>query len=267
VQGLTAGQKVTALPQLVCGRCPPCRRGEYHICQALKVQGFQADGVAQELFVTDAEKVVPLPQDFSFEQGALVEPAAVAVHAVRRAGELAGRNVAVLGAGPIGNLTAQAARMAGGRVLITDLSDYRLDVAGRCGIENVSNASGEPLAEAAGRVFGAAGFDAAFECVGVTATLAAAVEHVNKGGIIVVVGVFAEPAALNVGLIQDRELTLRGTLMYRKEDYQHAVAAIAAGRIATQPLISRHFDFDDYLQAYRFIQRAGAAAMKVFIDL
>lgn len=82
VQGLEPGMKVTSTPQIVCGVCGPCQRGDYHICDDLKVEGFQAPGCAQELWVTTAEKIVPLPDIFSFEQGALVEPVSVAVHAV-----------------------------------------------------------------------------------------------------------------------------------------------------------------------------------------
>ncbi|KKM44040.1 hypothetical protein LCGC14_1562080 [marine sediment metagenome] len=140
VAGLAAGEKVTALPQRICGRCRACLRGDYHICDRLQVSGFGPAGAAQELFVVDADMVVPLPEAFSFEQGALVEPAAVAAHAMARGGEVAGRNVVVLGAGPIGNLVAQTARSAGAEVLITDLSDYRLDVATRCGVAHVANA-------------------------------------------------------------------------------------------------------------------------------
>ena len=103
VTGIPVGAKATATPQLVCGKCAPCRRGDYNICDTLKVEGFQAPGVAQDLFVTAAEKVVLLPEDFSFEQGAFIEPVSVAVHATDRAGGLEGKNVAVLGAGPIGN--------------------------------------------------------------------------------------------------------------------------------------------------------------------
>jgi L-iditol 2-dehydrogenase len=79
VRNIRAGSKVTATPQIVCGRCGPCRRGDYHICDVLKVQGFQAPGCAQDLFVTKAANIVPLPASFSFEQGALVEPTAVGV--------------------------------------------------------------------------------------------------------------------------------------------------------------------------------------------
>src|SRR5512146_997800 len=104
VTGLKSGMKVTSMPQIVCGECAPCRRGDYHICDKLKVQGFQAPGCGQEYWVTSADSIIPLPETFSYEQGALVEPISVAVHATSRAGDLAGKRVVVLGAGPIGNL-------------------------------------------------------------------------------------------------------------------------------------------------------------------
>jgi len=261
------GQKVTARPQVVCGACGPCRRGDYHVCEALKVWGFQTDGVAQEFFAAPVGNVVALPETFTFEQGAFVEPVAVAVHAAARAGDLNGRRAVVVGGGPIGNLVAQAVRAAGAEVLLTDLSAHRLEVARQCGLTRVSNAASEPLAEAGRRVFGADGFDLAFDCAGVEASINDAVACINKGGTVVVVAVFAERPRVDVGLVQDRELTVRGTLMYRQEDYLAAIEGIAAGRIVTDPLDSRHFDFEQYPQAYRFIDEAGAEAMKVFIDL
>lgn len=267
VQGIERGDKVTAMPQIVCGGCPPCLRGDEHICDKLKVQGFQAPGCAQELWVTSADKIVKLPNHFSFEQGALVEPVSVAVHAVQRAGELRGRRAVVLGAGPIGNLVAQAARAAGAEVLITDLSDYRLDVAKKCGLAATSNPSREELGQASKRVFGDAGFDLAFECVGVEATLTAATENLAKGGTLIVVGVFGEKPRMDLGLVQDRELRIAGTLMYQRPDYEQAVAWIASGDIVTEPLMSEHFAMTDYLEAYRYIDAKRDQTMKVFIDV
>jgi L-iditol 2-dehydrogenase len=267
VTGVAVGRKVTAMPQVVCGQCPPCRRGDYHICDRLKVQGFQAPGCAQELWVTRADSLVPLPDDFTFEQGALVEPVSVAVHAVRRVGDVAGRRVAVLGAGPIGNLVAQTVRAGGGRVLITDLSEHRLDIARRCGLELVSNPANETLREAADRAFAGEGFDLAFECVGVEATMTAAVSELAKGGTLVVVGVFGDKPRVDVGLVQDRELQLLGTLMYQRDDYLRAVELIASGAVVTEPLMSRHFGIDEYLEAYRFLDRARDEVMKIFIDV
>ena len=267
VEGIEPGCKVTALPQVVCGRCPPCLRGDEHICDVLKVQGFQAPGCAQQLWVTAADKVIKLPDSFSFEQGALVEPISVAVHAVARAGQLQGRRAVVLGAGPIGNLVAQAARASGAQILITDLSDHRLDIARRCGLPNTSNPSREDLQTASRRVFGAQGFDLAFECVGVEATLTAATESLAKGGTLVVVGVFGDKPRMDLGLVQDRELRIIGTLMYQRPDYEQAVSWVASGDIITEPLMSEHFPMDRYLDAYRYIDEKRDQTMKVFIDV
>jgi len=231
------------------------------------VQGFQAPGCAQDLFVTRAEKIVPLPDTFSFEQGALVEPTAVAAHAVGRAGRVAGKNTVVLGAGPIGNLVAQVARASGAHVLITELNEYRLDIARRCGLENTSNAREESLENASKRVFGEDGFDLAFECVGVEPTLTAAVACIGKGGAIVIVGVFPQKPCVDVAMIGDHELSVIGSLMYKYEDYQRAVELIASGHVVTPPLESNHFPLSDYLSAYRFIEQQAGNSMKVFIDV
>lgn len=275
VAGLAPGMKVTSLPQIVCGECAPCKRGDYHICDKLKVEGFQAPGCAQELWVTAADRIVPLPDHFSYEQGALVEPISVAVHAVGRAvwnggapgSLLAGRRAVVLGAGPIGNLVAQVARAEGAQVLITDLSAHRLEIAHQCGLPYTSNAREETLAQASQRVFGSQGFDVAYECVGVEPTITAAIENIAKGGTLVIVGVFGDQPRVNLGLVQDRELNLRGTLMYRRPDYLRAIELIDSGQVQTEPLMSTHFAFDDYLAAYHFIEEQGDRSMKVFIDI
>ncbi len=267
VEDIYPGTKVTATPQIVCGHCPPCRRGDYHICNELKVQGFQAPGCAQELFVTEADRIVQLPDNLSFEQGALVEPTAVAMHAVSRAGDLLGKNALVLGAGPIGNLVAQVARSRGASVLITDLSDYRLGVAKECGLSATSNARGESLQAAVSRVFGSDGFSVCFECVGTESTISAAVEAIEKGGTIVIVGVFGDKPQVDLGVIQDRELNLCGTLMYQRRDYVQAVESISALGVVTEPLLSRHFDLQGYAEAYAFISSQRDQCLKVFIDL
>ena len=264
---MAPGMKVTSMPQRVCGQCGPCRRGDYHICDQLKVEGFQAPGCAQEFWVTRADAIVPLPENFSFEQGALVEPAAVAVHAVSRAGKIAGRRAAVLGAGPIGNLVAQVARSEGASVLVTDLSPFRLGVARACGLSATSNAGEETLAQASARIFGREGFDVVFECVGAESTITAAVEGIEKGGTLVVVGVFGAKPRVDMGLVQDRELNIRGTLMYKADDYRRAVELIASGGIITGPLVSKHFPFERYQDAYRFIDENGDRSMKVIIDV
>lgn len=267
VKGLKVGQNVTATPQIVCGECRPCKRGDYHICDTLKVEGFQAPGVAQDLFVTSADKIVPLPDDFTYEQGALVEPVSVAVHTVGRAGTVENKNVVVLGAGPIGNLVGQVAKAKGGKVMITDISDFRLSVAKKCGIEHTCNVAAADFKTAVQETFGDEGYQVAFECVGIEATMSETIETIGKGGTIVVVGVFADKARVDLGLVQDRELKLVGTLMYKYEDYVEAVKLIHEGLVSTEPLYSKYFSFSEYNEAYNFIDSKRDKIMKVFIDV
>jgi len=268
VTEVKVGDKATARPQIVCGECSPCRRGDYNICDVLRVEGFQAPGCAQDLFVTTTDKIVPLPDSLSFVQGALIEPTAVAVHSTGRGGDLTGKNVVVLGAGPIGNLVAQVVRCRGAKkVLITDISDFRLEKAKECGISDTSNAGKESLADASKRVFGDEGFNVAFEAVGVEATMDAAVDTIEKGGTIVVLGVFGDKPRIDMSIVGDRELSLVGTLMYKHEDYVRAVELIAGGDVITDPLVTKHFAFEQYMDAYKFIDEQGDKTLKVMIDL
>jgi L-iditol 2-dehydrogenase len=268
VEGISPGMKVTATPQVVCGTCRPCRRGHYNVCENLIVRGFKAPGAAQDLYAVEAEKVVVLPDSFTPEQGAFVEPVAVAAHSSGRAGDLTGKNAVVLGAGPIGNLVAQACMCRGARkVLITDISDYRLEIARSVGITAVSNARKEPLAAAVERAFGEEGFDVLYEAVGSAATMDQAITTIGKGGTIVVVGVFGEKPPIDMARVGEHELHMIGSMMYRREDYEQAVAWMARGAIQTRPLESRHFPLEQYLDAYRSIDEKGALSMKVFVDL
>jgi len=268
VEGVGVGDKVTATPQEVCGLCPPCRRGQYNACEKLKVRGFQAPGCAQDLFVTEAEKIVKLPPDFKPEQGAFVEPVAVAAHSTGRAGDLKGKNVVVAGAGTIGNFVAQACVCRGAaKVLITDISDFRLDVAKQVGIAATCNVKKESLPEAVQREFGADGFDVAVEVAGAEASLAALVAGIGKGGTVLIVGVYGEKPRVDMSVVCEHELTVKGSMMYRHEDWEQAVKWIASGAVKTAPLVSRHFEFESYPDAYAFIEHEGERSMKVMIDL
>jgi L-iditol 2-dehydrogenase len=268
VQSFRPGDLATAPPQIVCGECVPCREGRYHICERLKVMGFQAPGVAQEFFALPESALLKLPAGFTLESGALVEPAAVAIHAVSRAGSVAGRQVLVLGAGPIGNLVAQVARWSQARrVLISDISDPRLEIARQCGIDCTVNSRAASLESYVAEVFGPNRADVAFECVGAAETANQAIRNVRKGGTIVVVGVFGDRPAIDLGLVQDRELEMRGSLMYQRRDYVDAIRCLAEGGITVDALLTRNFSFRHYPEAYAYIEENREKVMKVMIEL
>lgn len=269
VTDLAAGDKVTFTPQVVCHTCFPCRQGMYHICENLKVMGFQTGGAAQEFIVVDAEKVLRIPEHVSLDQAAMVEPVSVAVHALERAGEeLAGKKVLVLGAGTIGNLVAQAAKASGAEaVMITDISDYKLEKARECGIDIPVSTREVGLSEHLQHHFGPDRADLILECVGVQETITQAVENARKGTTIVIVGVFGKKAVVDLGLVQDRELSLVGTLMYQKRDYARAIELVAGGKLGLNQMITQRFPFKAYLEAYEAIEASQGRYMKVMIEL
>ncbi|MBI5671298.1 MAG: alcohol dehydrogenase catalytic domain-containing protein [Chloroflexi bacterium] len=268
VTGLKVGDKITFMPQITCGECYPCTHGMYHICESLKVMGFQTGGGAQEYVALPAENVLKLPDTMSLDEAAFVEPVSVAVHALARGGGAQGKKVLVLGAGPIGNLTAQVARASGAAaVMITDVSPYKLEKARQCGIDFVVNPAQEKLGDALRRDFGPERADLILECVGVEATINDAVLNARKGTTIVIVGVFGKKPQVDLGLVQDRELSLVGTLMYQKSDYECAIELVARGKLRLDEMITHRFPFDQYLAAYQAIEAANGEYLKVMIDL
>lgn len=267
-ESLTVGQKVTIQPQVVCGKCHPCRHGKYNLCEELKVMGFQTTGTASHYFAVDAGKVTPLPEDMSFDEGAMIEPLAVAVHAIRRAGDVSGMDIAVLGAGPIGILVAQVAKGLGARsVLITDVSDVRLAKAKECGIDFCVNTREVNFGDALVESFGPDKADVIYDCAGNDITMGQAIQYARKGSTIILVAVFAGMAKVDLAVLNDHELDLNTTMMYRNEDYVEAIRLVNEGKVQLKPLISKHFAFRDYLAAYQYIDANRETTMKVIINV
>lgn len=227
VEGFAPGQKVTIQPQVVCGKCYPCRHGKYNLCEELKVMGFQTTGVASRYFAVDASKVTALPENLSFDEGAMIEPLAVAVHGVRQAGDVNGLKIAVLGAGPIGILVAQTAKGMGAEsVMITDVSDVRLAKAKECKVDFCVNTKNKDFGEAMVENFGPDKADIIYDCAGNNITMGQAIKYARKGSTIILVAVFAGDAKVDLAVLNDHELDLNTTMMYRNEDYIEAIRLV-----------------------------------------
>ncbi len=268
VVGFAPGDPVVFIPQVTCGTCYPCRHGMYHICDSLKVIGFQANGAAQEYFAIPADKVLKLPVTINPDQAAMIEPLAVAVHAVNRCGNVSGKNVVVLGAGTIGNLVGQVSRALGAnKVLVSDISDYKLEIARQCLLPFGVNPQNEDLGEAIVNTFGPDKADLIIECVGAEATIGQAVTYARKGSTIIIVGVFGKKPVVDIGLVQDRELNLIGSLMYQKQDFVDAISLVDQGKLILDPMITNRFAFRDYKAAYEFIENAHGNSLKVMVYL
>lgn len=268
VEDLKIGQKVTIQPQVVCGECYPCRHGKYNLCEELKVMGFQTTGTASEFFAVDRAKVTPLPDSMTFDEGAMIEPLAVAVHAINKFGDIKGMKVAVLGAGPIGILVAQTAKGMGAEsVLITDISDTRLAKAKECGIDYCVNTLNNDFGDAMVDAFGKDKADVIYDCAGNDITMGQAIKYARKGSTIILVAVFAKMATVDLAVLNDHELDLNTTMMYRNEDYIKAIELVEEGKVQLKPLMSAHFAFKDYLDAYKYIDENRETTMKVLIDI
>ena len=260
------GDHITARPQLVCGKCNPCKRGQYNVCEHLRVQAFQADGAAQDFFVVDDDRVAKLPEGMSLDYGAMIEPSAVGAHASNRT-DVKGKNVVVSGAGTIGNLIAQFCIARGAKnLLITDVSDLRLAKARECGIKHTLNITKKTLKEAAQELFGEEGYQVGFEVAGVEVSIRSLMETIEKGSDIVVVAVFAKDPALSMFYLGEHELRLIGSMMYRHEDYLTAIDYVSKGIVNLKPLVSNRFAFEEYDDAYKFIDTHRETSMKVLID-
>ena len=198
----------------------------------------------------------------------MIEPLAVAVHAVRRAGDVTGKDICVLGAGPIGILVAQAAKGLGaGRVMVTDVSGLRLEKAKECGADMVVNTRERDFGEAFVEFFGLDKADVIYDCAGNDVTMGQAIKYARKGSTIILVAVFAKMASVDLAVLNDHELDLNTSMMYRSEDYEKAIELVQEGKVRLMPLLSKRFPFREYLEAYKYIDENRESTMKVLIDV
>jgi len=267
VTGFSKGDRVTVMPQVYCGECLNCRAGRYNICYSLQVIGCQTTGASQELLAVDSKLVLKLPDEISYDQGAMLEPVSVGIHACRRAGSVADKKVVVQGAGTIGNLAAQAAKALGASsVLITDMSESRLELAKKCGIDHTVNITKKELSDEILNVWGEDGADVIIECVGLQSAIDQAINIARKGSDIVVAGVYGDFTTVNMGLVQDKELNLIGTLMYIKEDWMDAIKFVLDKKIKLEPLMSARFPLHELADAFSHIEDNPNTALKVLIE-
>ncbi|MHB1133040.1 MAG: zinc-dependent alcohol dehydrogenase [Chloroflexota bacterium] len=259
------GQRVYARPLASCGQCRACLAKEWNHCLNLTILGVHVDGAYAEEVVVPEAVVRALPESMSFDDGAMVEPTAVAVHSTNRSMLRPGESVAVLGAGVIGNLIVQMTKVKGaGLVMATDVVDERLALARQMGADLTANVSREdPVQVSQAHIDG---FDVIFDLAGPRHTMTQAIAMARPGGRIVML-VPPETPTLEIAeynALFRKELTLRWTRVY-DADFDDAAPLIAQGKIDVKSLVTHSFPLDQYEKAIETVRSKTDNAIKVML--
>ncbi len=243
VQGYAVGDRVTFDSTVYCGACDWCQRGEVNLCDNRQVIGvscgdYRRHGAFAEYVAVPQRILYHLPDNLSFAEAAMLEATSVALHAVRVSQVKGGETALVIGAGMIGLLTLQAARALGcARVLVSDVDASRLSMAKEVGAKEILHASGaELVAEVLKRTEGC-GVDLAYEAVGRSETVNAAIDCTQKGGTVTLIGNIQPEVTLPLQKVVTRQLRLQGSCASAGE-YPQAIELIANGKIKVAPLIT-----------------------------
>lgn len=242
VTKLAQGDRVTFDSTIYCGACVFCKRGEVNLCDHRQVLGvscgdYSRAGAFAEYVAVPARVVYKLPESISFAEAAMLEAAAVAIHAVSLAEIRAQSTALVVGAGTIGVLILQALRAAGcKRVFVSDVDASRLMLAKELGAADILRADGDVVPQILQRT-GGVGVDVAMEAVGRNETVNASIASVRKGGTVVLVGNISPDVTLPLQKTVTRQIRLQGSCASAGE-YPQAIALLASGAIRVKPLIS-----------------------------
>jgi 2-desacetyl-2-hydroxyethyl bacteriochlorophyllide A dehydrogenase len=245
---LPAGLRVTVEPDLPCWTCKQCAAGRENICERLRFFGCAHDqGGMAEFFTIDERRVHAVPDDLDWRTAALIEPLSTPVHAIRLAGGVRDRAVAILGAGAIGLLMLRVARAHGARrIVMTARSQRNRDRAVAFGADAAVPPSAELVREALGE-----SADVVFDCVAEQSTVAEAIAVANKGGTVVVVGVPPADVVIPLPIIQDSQIRIQGTATYLPEDYTDAMQLLRAGTVSAADFVTAVHPLTDAAAAFR----------------
>jgi 2-desacetyl-2-hydroxyethyl bacteriochlorophyllide A dehydrogenase len=262
--GWQVGDPVTVMPLDWCGQCPGCEAGHTHLCHRLNFLGIDSAGAMQAGWTVPARTLIRLPDELPLDQGALVEPLAVAVHDVRRACLQPGETVLVVGGGPIGLLIAAVARRKGAHIVMLETDSFRRSLARKLGFTCYDPASPQTPA-ALDEWTQSAGAAVAFEVSGAAGGVAAAVEALAVRGRMVQVAIHPAPREVSLHRFFWRELTLIGARLYQRRDFDKAAHLIGQGQIPAEALITRIEPLSRAAEAFETLE-AGAGVMKILID-
>jgi L-idonate 5-dehydrogenase len=271
VEASRIGERVTVDPSIPCGICAYCRGGRYNLCLDMRFYGSAScdphlDGGFEEFIKTPAANCLAVPDSMTWGEAAMIEPLSVAVHAVRRAGNIAGQTVLVTGGGTIGQLTALVARAFGAaKVAVSDIAPGPRQVALERGADAALDALSEGFAAEAD-VLVPNGFDIVIEAAGSAQALTQALTVVRRGGTIIQVGTLPAAVTLPLNTIMARELNLIGSFRFANV-FAMSIDLVASGRIDVKPLITAVYPLAEFQAAMdKALAKSGSIKVQVEPD-
>jgi len=267
VAGFRPGDRVCFDSTVYCQRCAYCLNGQRNLCANRQVVGvsegtYRRHGAMAEYVVVPHWIAVHMPDSLSFAQAALIETASVGVHAANRTPLMLNDTVVIVGTGAIGLVALQAIRLKGaGKVIVTDLSQPRLELAKKLGADVTVRADEEDLLGALRAVTGPEGANAVLEAVGIQATIDTALKITRKGGALTLIGNVMPRVEMGLQEIVTREITLYGVCASNGE-YADCVELVASGRINVDPLITETARLEEGQAVFDRLYRGAEASLR-----
>jgi L-iditol 2-dehydrogenase len=266
---LRLGQLVAVEPAISCGMCEFCQHGHPNICPNVRFCGTPPiDGVFAEYAVMPTENCFPLPEGFSPDEGALLEPLGIAIHTVDLAHLKVGQTVAILGAGTIGLMTAAVARAAGaGVIYMSEPLAHRRQFALEYAADAVFNPTEENVVQAIMQATDGRGVDVAFEAAGATETPDQAARVTCPGGKVIVVGIPSDDTmTMNASVIRRKGLTIK-LVRRMKHTYPRAIRMVSKGIVNIKPLATHHFPLERIVEAFELVAGYKDGVLRAMIQV
>jgi len=266
VENLDVGDKVAVEPGITCGRCIYCKSGRYNLCSSVKFLATPpVDGAFVEYISHKADLVYRLPDCISFDEGALIEPSSVAFYAVIKSDLKPSMSSLILGAGPIGLLILQIAKISGSfPVCVLDVDSYRLSLAKKLGADFTLNTNDKDIVQALANSNCENEYDVVFECTGVETVISSSVFLAKKGGTITMVGIFDGVVPLRTKEIIDREINVKGT--YRSANvFKDVIKLVERKMLNVKSIITHTFNLDEIEKAFEVADKRLENCVKIII--
>ena len=267
VTRIKEGDRVTVEPVIACGECYYCLRGKYHLCANISFQYRKGQGAFAEIFYAPENRTYKIPDSLVFEEGALIEPLSVALHAVKNSGIGPGQSSAVIGAGAIGLLVSMLLiNITGVKPYISDVNDFRVQKAIDLVAHGIFSGRDEDINAVIFDRTSGLGVDHSFEAVGLEITLSQALKVLKKGGKATLLGIFEEPSPkIQINLFVQREISLSGSQGYAW-DFQDAINLAASEKVKLQELITSRFPLDQLQKGFDLLTQPGNNQIKVILE-